>query len=191
MIPNYICNFEDKESEIDINPDEGLNIFYIKQKKLKPVNYEESKSNKLREGPNINLKYFRKKCDTAEEKLFITKKIKTKRRTELCKNWEIYHDCYYKDECSFAHGKEELRIDSPIIGTKYKLCKTFQEKGFCPFGKRCNYRHLLKEERLFTYEAILKNTCNEILEEMKKIENNEISISKIYKRILLKKKVIM
>ena len=191
MIPNYICSFVYKDNEAEINSDEDNNIFLIRNINFETINLEDNNSKKFGEGPNINLKYFKKKYDTEEEKLFITKKIKNKKRTELCKNWEIYHDCYYKDECSFAHGNEELRLDAQISGSKNKLCKNFQRKGFCLFGKRCNYRHVLKEERLFTYQCILRNNCKELFDEMKKIENNKISVLKLYKRILLKKKVIM
>ena len=149
-------------------------------------NYEDSS-----EGPNINLKYFKKNYNTKEEKHYLTKKIKIKKKTELCKNWEIYHACFYKNDCSFAHGTEELRSDTQTSGSKNKLCKSFKEKGFCPFGKRCNYRHIIKEKRLFTYQDILQKTCNDLLNELHKRENSETSILKIYKIILLKRKVIM
>ena len=79
----------------------------------------------------------------------------------------------------------------PISGSKNRLCKSFQEKGYCLFGKRCNYRHVIKEGRLFTYESILNNTCNEIFNEMNKNENKDISFLKFYKRILLKRQIIM
>ena len=45
--------------------------------------------NKTKEGPNINLKCFKKTYDTVEEKSYITQKIRTKKKTELCKNWAI------------------------------------------------------------------------------------------------------
>ena len=126
-----------------------------------------------------------------KKNILLQKKIRTKKKTELCKNWEIYHDCYFKNECSFAHGIDELRTDTPVSGSKNRLCKSFQEKGYCLFGKRCNYRHVIKEERLFTYESILNDTCNEIYNEMNKSENKDISILKFYKRILLKRRIIM
>ncbi len=151
----------------------------------------ESNYPKLSDGPNINLKYFKKKYVTDEEKHFITKKIRSKKKTELCKNWEIYHDCYFKNECSYAHGLDELRTDTPVSGSKNRLCKSFQEKGFCLFGKRCNYRHVIKEKRLFTYQSILNYNCNEIFNEMNKAENKEVSILKLYKRILLNKRIIV
>ena len=154
-------------------------------------NHKNNNSDGLNEGPNINLKCFKKTYETEEEKHFLTKKIRTKKKTELCKNWEIYHDCYFKEECSFAHGKEELRSDNQISSSKNKLCKSFQAKGFCPFGKRCNYRHVIKEKRFFTYQSILLKTSNDVMNEMSKKENSEISILKLYKMVLLKRKIIM
>ena len=192
MIKNHLCLFESRDSEEETIPDEDFNNFLCRNKKeVKSWHVSVSNRPKLNEGPNINLKYFKKKYDTEEEKHFITKKIKTKKKTELCKNWEIYHDCYFKNECSFAHGIDDLRTDTPVSGSKNRLCKTFEEKGYCLFGKRCNYRHVIKEKRLFTYETILNNTCNEIFNEMIKNENKDISFLKYYKRILLKRRIIM
>ena len=93
-------------------------------------------------GPNINLHFFKKRFSNQEEKNFFFDKIKKKKKTELCKNWEIYHDCYYKDECCFAHGIEELRQNISVPSYKTKECKAFLETKFCPFGSRCNYRHI-------------------------------------------------
>jgi len=192
MTTNHLCLFESRDSEAETIPDEDYNNLLGRNKKeVNSWHVGVSNRPKLNEGPNINLKYFKKKYDTEEEKHFITKKIRTKKKTELCKNWEIYHDCYFKNECSFAHGIDELRTDTPVSGSKNRLCKSFEEKGFCLFGKRCNYRHVIKEKRLFTYESILNNTCNEIYNEMIKSENKDISFLKFYKRILLKRRIIM
>lgn len=191
MASKHLCLFESRDSEEETIPDEDYNLISRKKKEINSWHVGISNRPKLTEGPNINLKYFKKKYDTEEEKHFITKKIRTKKKTELCKNWEIYHDCYFKNECSFAHGIDELRTDTLVSGSKNRLCKSFQEKGYCLFGKRCNYRHVIKEERLFTYESILNDTCNEIYNEMNKSENKDISILKFYKRILLKRRIIM
>ena len=191
MTSNHLCLFESRESEDETIPDEEYNLTGGNKKQINSWHVGVSNRPKLSEGPNINLKYFKKKYDTEEAKHFITKKIRTKKKTELCKNWEIYHDCFFKDECSFAHGIDELRIDTPVSGTKNKLCKSFQEKGFCLFGKRCNYRHVIKEERLFTYQFILNHSCNEIYNEMIKNECKNISLLKIYKRFLLNQRLVM
>ena len=191
MMSNHLCLFESRDSEAETIPDEDYNSIFGQKKKVNSWYVGLSNNPTLSEGPNINLKYFKKRYDTEEEKHFITKKIRSKKKTELCKNWEIYHDCYFKNECSFAHGLDELRIDTPVSGSKNRLCKSFQEKGFCLFGKRCNYRHIIKEKRLFNYESILKNTCNEIFNEITKNENKDCSILKIYKRILLNRRLVM
>jgi hypothetical protein len=190
MLSNYIIISENKYSRAEDNQNQD---YYIQNSLLK--NYGISNNifqdnQKAKEGPNINLKCFKKTYDTDEEKSYITQKIRTKKKTELCKNWEIYHDCYFKDECSFAHGMDELRLDNHISGSKNKLCKTFQEKGYCVFGKRCNFRHVLKEKRLFTYQFILENNCNKLMKEMNKKDSNE-TLLKLYKKILFKNKIIM
>ena len=187
----HLCFYENRESEDETIPDEDYNSLCEQKKKVNSCHVGFSNYPKLSEGPNINLKYFKKRYETEEEKHFITKKIRSKKKTELCKNWEIYHDCYFKNECSFAHGLDELRTDTPVSGSKNRLCKSFQEKGVCLFGKRCNYRHIIKEKRLFKYEAILKNTCNELFNEINKNENKDSSILKIYKRILLNRRIVM
>ena len=191
MTTHRICYFETRESDDETIPDEDYNLTGRNKKAINSWHVGVSNRPKLSEGPNINLKYFKKSYDTEEAKHFITKKIRTKKKTELCKNWEIYHDCYFKNECSFAHGLDELRLGTPVNGSKNKLCKTFQEKGFCSFGKRCNYRHAIREERLFTYESILNDTCNDLYNEINKNENKDISLLKLYKRIILKRKIIM
>lgn len=191
MITNRLCLFESRDSEEETIPDEDYSLISKEKTILNSWHVGESNYPKLSDGPNINLKYFKKKYVTDEEKHFITKKIRSKKKTELCKNWEIYHDCYFKNECSYAHGLDELRTDTPVSGSKNRLCKSFQEKGFCLFGKRCNYRHVIKEKRLFTYQSILNYNCNEIFNEMNKAENKEVSILKLYKRILLNKRIIV
>ena len=190
MLENFTNTLENKLSEAETNPDEDYNIATGFKKTSINISCGEQCNNKLKEGPNINLKYFKKTYDTDEEKCYITKKIRTKKTTELCKNWEIYHDCYYKDECSFAHGIEELRLNISVTGTRNKYCKTFQEKGYCLFGKRCNYRHIIKEKRLFTYQYILENNTKQMMDEINKNYYNETML-KLYKKILLKNKIIV
>ena len=192
MSNNRLCLFESRDSEEEETiPDEDYNLISREKRAVNSWYVGQSNYPRFKDGPNINLKYFKKKYVTDEEKHYITKKIRSKKKTELCKNWEIYHDCYFKNECSYAHGLDELRTDTPVSGSKNRLCKSFQEKGFCLFGKRCNYRHVIKEERLFTYNSIVNDICNELFNEMNKAENKDVSILKIYKRILLNKRLIM
>ena len=95
-------------------------------------------------GPNINLKIHQKRYSNQKEKEFFFAKIKRKKKTELCKNYELYHDCYYKDECCFAHGVDELRENCIFSSYKTKMCKSFQENFVCNFGTRCSYKHNIK-----------------------------------------------
>ena len=95
-------------------------------------------------GPNINLKITQKRYSNQKEKEYFFAKIQRKKKTELCKNYEMFHDCYYKNECSFAHGIEELRENFNEIHSKLQKCISFGNKGFCNFGIRCNYIHYIK-----------------------------------------------
>ena len=95
-------------------------------------------------GPNINLKIFHKRYSNQKEKEMFFEKIKRKKKTELCKNYELYKDCYYGDNCSFAHGIDELRENALLPSYKTKLCKSFEENNVCNFGIRCSYQHKIK-----------------------------------------------
>jgi hypothetical protein len=129
--------FSDKSFDEETIPDEDLN----RSKKLRCKLMSCPNPNVEREGPNINLKINYKRYSNQKEKEFFYEKIKQKRKTELCKNYELYHDCYFKDECSFAHGIEELRENIIFPSYKTKLCKSFHENKVCNFGIRCTYNH--------------------------------------------------
>ena len=92
-------------------------------------------------GPNINLKISHKRYSNQKEKEMFFEKIKIKKKTELCKNYELYKDCFYGDNCSFAHGIEELRDNVILPSYKTKMCKSFSENKACNFGIRCSYQH--------------------------------------------------
>ena len=127
-----------KPSDEETIPDEE----FYKNKKFR--NKIQSCPTIEQRGPNINLKIHQKRYSNQKEKEFFFKKIKIKKKTELCKNYEFYHDCYYKDDCSFAHGIEELRENINLSNYKTKMCISFQNNNFCNFGKRCSYRHDIK-----------------------------------------------
>ena len=128
----------DKSLDEETIPDEDFDKTKKKRSKLM------SCPNVEQRGPNINLKIYHKRYSNQKEKEFFFEKIKRKKKTELCKNYELYHDCYYKDECCFAHGIEELRENIIFPSYKTKLCKSFQENKVCNFGVRCTYRHYIK-----------------------------------------------
>ena len=123
----------------DTIPDEDFNKMNNKKRtKLKSCPNVEHK------GPNINLKISHKRYSNQKEKQFFLEKIKKKKKTELCKNYELYHDCYYGDNCCFAHGMDELRDNILLPSYKTKLCKSFIDNKTCNFGIRCSYQHKLK-----------------------------------------------
>ena len=140
--PNQTNEDDSFTNEVeDTIPDEEFN----QEKLLKERSWYTSCPNARipnREGPNINLHIMRKRFSNPEEKHFFYDKIKKKKKTELCKNWELYKDCFYKEECCFAHGIEELRQTISLPTYRTKECKTFNESMTCPFGTRCNYKHI-------------------------------------------------
>ena len=131
-------DFSDKSFDEETIPDEDFNKTKKRRSKFLSCHDVEQR------GPNINLKISHKRYSNQKEKEFFFEKIKRKKKTELCKNYELYHDCYYKNECCFAHGLEELRENTNYPSYKTKLCKSFQENKVCNFGIRCSYRHLIK-----------------------------------------------
>ena len=132
-------DFSDKSFDEETIPDEDFNK--TKRRRSKFMSCHDVVEQK---GPNINLKINHKRYSNQKEKEFFFEKIKRKKKTELCKNYELYHDCYYKNECCFAHGLDELRENYNFPSYKTKLCKSFQENKVCNFGIRCSYRHLIK-----------------------------------------------
>ena len=128
-----------KSFDDDTVPDEDFNK--TNNKKRSKLN---SCPNVEHKGPNINLKINHKRYSNQKEKEFFFEKIKRKKKTELCKNYEIYHDCYYGDNCCFAHGLDELRDNVLMPSYKTKMCKSFIENKTCNFGIRCSYQHKIK-----------------------------------------------
>eukprot|EP00347_Sterkiella_histriomuscorum_P000870 403374207 len=65
-----------------------------------------------------------------------------KKKTEMCRNWEISGKCKFMDSCSFAHGKHELvkKVHLPS-NYKTKICTQFHTTAFCPYGNRCQFLH--------------------------------------------------
>lgn len=134
-------------------------------RKLKEILEADSLCLSLNIGPNVNLKIPKKAFHTSQEKEFFKSKIKTTKKTELCKNWELYRNCYYKDNCSFAHGESELRLKNVSSNQKYKtkICKAYVEKMWCQFGSRCQYRHVSETPRLLSYNYLNERLADSVL----------------------------
>lgn len=120
-----------------------------------------------------------------EQKDFFKSKIEQTKKTELCKNWVLLKDCFYKDKCSFAHGEGELRKKKTenIKKIKIKECKNFAEKSYCCFGSRCKYLHIVSNLRLLSYKKILVNFCESLFKESLKDDNNEVEFYKLIEMV--------
>ncbi|CAK55688.1 unnamed protein product (macronuclear) [Paramecium tetraurelia] len=65
-----------------------------------------------------------------------------KKKTEICKNFLFKGSCKYQENCSFAHGDNELRDRVPANENfKTKPCKNYHKFGTCSYGLRCQYLH--------------------------------------------------
>ena len=80
MLSNFIIISENNKRKAEDRSNEECfspsNIF----KKFDISNQKSHDCDKNKEGPNINLKCFKKTYDTVEEKSYITQKIRTKKR---------------------------------------------------------------------------------------------------------------
>ena len=76
-----------------------------------------------------------------KEKLEEFNNFRTKWKTEICRNWEMYGECKYGNNCSFAHGDSELKQRKISFNYKTKPCKQFFELGYCSYGIRCQFSH--------------------------------------------------
>jgi hypothetical protein len=135
-------------------------------------------------GPNVNIKFPKTINRSSEQIEFFKRKICKTKKTELCKNWELFGDCFYKDKCSFAHGESELRNKISTKNDeneKYKTkpCRSFLEKGYCSFGNRCQYTHIVSQYRLLSYKALNIKKAYGILFEALKNDNEQFEFEKI------------
>ena len=110
-----------------------------------------------------------------KEKLEEFNNFRTKWKTEICRNWEMYGQCKYGNNCAFAHGDSELKQRKISFNYKTKPCKQFFELGYCSYGIRCQFSHK-KDDFLRD-----KNEKNGIFCDN---NNNKISYLKIIKEFL-------
>lgn len=86
--------------------------------------------------------------------------FQAKYKTEMCKKW-LTDECDFGISCAFAHGKVELR--SKLDSQKIKECIHFSETGFCPYGKRCQFKHSMTSKlRLPIFLTICKKGKHEL-----------------------------
>jgi len=94
--------------------------------------------------------------------------LSTKFKTEICKFWEMNNNCKYKENCSFAHGNDELKQKYiQALNYKTKKCKQFFDSGYCSYGTRCQFVHHESKiaKKYFSYKKVISeindpNNCN-------------------------------
>ena len=83
-----------------------------------------------------------------------------KYKTSLCKHYNTTQGCSYGDKCQFAHGPEELRLNSGqpmnfvnpmsmnqnmdkiqnnILNYKIAKCRNWEKHKSCKYGKKCTF----------------------------------------------------
>ena len=128
----------------------------MNQKKRNFRNKERPSYSELQEA---TIKKPRKRFNCKQEKEKFVESYKMKKKTELCKNWELTGNCKFGDDCAFAHGNTELVSKNHIPENyKTKLCKQFHEEGCWSYGHRCQFLHLIIQKKVnkFNYCDILK-----------------------------------
>ncbi|CDW80752.1 zinc finger protein [Stylonychia lemnae] len=100
-------------------------------------------------------------------------KFKTKYKTEMCHNWDLYGFCSFGDQCSFAHGRDELHlIDRNPYKYKTKLCKQYHQHMYCPYGKRCQFLHDQTEKKIMNQNSSYQYKLQNLVSQVQKEPNN-------------------
>ena len=101
--------------------------------------------------------------------------FKKKWKTEICRNWEMYGQCKYGNNCAFPQGDTELKKRKLSFNYKTKACKQFFELGYCPYGIRCQFSH--KKDDFLRERQEIGNINGQY-------DENKISYLKIIKEFL-------
>eukprot|EP00388_Colpodella_angusta_P022827 GDKJ01058352.1.p1 GENE.GDKJ01058352.1~~GDKJ01058352.1.p1 ORF type:complete len:508 (+),score=92.76 GDKJ01058352.1:56-1525(+) len=82
-------------------------------------------------------------CRYAHEEASIASR-KSLRKTMFCRSWQLGECLKSPDECSFAHGVDDLACDHLY---KTSMCDKITGEDICPFGERCHKAHTSEERR--------------------------------------------
>ena len=63
-------------------------------------------------------------------------------KTEMCPHF-LVGTCPFGKSCTFAHDQSELRPITRHEKYKTKMCRNFTAHGYCNYGIRCNFSHVL------------------------------------------------
>ena len=159
--------------EKDISPPQK--IIYNPKRKDSPENDDEYRGLKYQYPTinpyNIDNNYYYNEQDKGDG----YNNFKTKWKTEICRNWEMYGECRYGNNCAFAHGDSELKERKLSFNYKTKPCRQFFELGYCTYGIRCQFSH--KREDFLRHKKEINNLDV-------KSDENKISYLKIIKEFL-------
>jgi hypothetical protein len=65
----------------------------------------------------------KRQFNNAEERFQFRQQYESKKKTELCRNFEMYGTCRYGDTCSYAHGAHQLQKKTHLPSNfMTKLC---------------------------------------------------------------------
>lgn len=87
-------------------------------------------------------------------------------KTRLCRNF-MEGSCRYGNVCNFAHGEDDLRAEATLLVMssaaanpasdrasaegadlfKTRMCKNFEQTGYCKFNNKCHFAHGMAELR--------------------------------------------
>jgi len=100
----------------------------------------------------------KKQFNNAEERLQFRQQYESKKKTELCRNFEMYGSCKFGDTCSYAHGAHQLQKKTHLPSNfMTKLCTQFHRDGTCQYGERCQFLHSVYDLKTeLTYAQALK-----------------------------------
>ncbi|CAD5211291.1 unnamed protein product [Bursaphelenchus xylophilus] len=91
-------------------------------------------------------------------------------KTQYCRSFRENGDCAYGGNCRFAHGEDELRIQSAQFHPKYKTrqCRNYLTKGHCHYGINCQFIHdetieqiSLWRRNAFSHSGLSKDNMDE------------------------------
>jgi len=172
---------------------EKLSDTYYREKTSGPQQstefpFDNDRNKEKQSGRYVEVQYKKPKKTfvSEEEKRRFVQMYRSKEKTEMCKNWEMYAQCKYGNNCSFAHGPKEIRLRTDIRPIyKSKLCKQFTETGQCLYGKRCLFIHnhlTIEEQKNTSYIKMLKDNIEYIRARMGCLgeRNDELDESRIY-----------